>query len=146
MTDDTRTDLTEGWPDEPGNEELARFAARLRSSQPALPPEATARIERAMGRAMSAEQARGARRRSAYPASVLSAAAAGLLGVGVYLYFRAAPSGSEMARAPAPGQRGAPAAAVHDRYRVRFAPLPPPAPDRALLNLEDHRSLYAPSR
>jgi len=141
MTDDTRKDLTDGWPDEPGNEELARFAAMLRSSRPAMAPEAMARVERAMKRGLSARRARGGRRWSVYPAYVLSAAAAAVLAVGVYLQFRVASPGPP----PADTARKAPAV-VHDRYRVRFAPLPAAAPDRALLDLDNYRSLYADPR
>lgn len=44
-----RTDeLTEGWPDEPGDEELAAFAGELRGAMSELPEAAMKRIESRM--------------------------------------------------------------------------------------------------
>lgn len=143
---DPARNLTEGWPDEPGNAELAKFAARIRSSRPALSRQAMARIGRAMRRAMDAKSRRSSRRWPTYPAYVLSAAAAALLAVGVYLYFRAAwqrPSfPPEEAPPAARAKEGAQAGGVLDTYRVRFASLPVSPPDRPLLRLEDYRTLY----
>jgi hypothetical protein len=121
-----RDDLTEGWPADPRNEELARFAGKLQAALPVLPPDALERV----GQKVHAELARQARRRVrlglAAAASVLLA-----LGVGGYVWLR-----------PPPGERTP--APVEDRYTVELAvpqaPLPPQPP---LVRLEEHQSLYA---
>jgi hypothetical protein len=144
---DSGGSLTEGWPDEAGNEELAEFAARIRSSRPALPRQAMARIERAMKQAMAAGPRRSSRRWPAICAYVLSAAAATLLAVGVYLHFRvaghrpASPPGQAPPAARAKDR--AQAGLVLDTYRVHFASLPVRPPDRPLVRLEDYRTLYS---
>jgi hypothetical protein len=50
--DEVVGDVAEGWPAEPGNEALARFAASLRAGRPRLPPEAIGRVADAMFREM----------------------------------------------------------------------------------------------
>ena len=78
--DERPDDLTEGWPDEPTNEELARFAEGLRASRPALSHEALGRVEAAMRREMAARP-KARRRRWATLAASLAAFALSLLGV-----------------------------------------------------------------
>ena len=126
-------DLSEGWPADPENEELARFAEQLSASRPTLPTEALARVERGIQRELAAS-ARGSRRA---PLAGLAAAAVLLVGIGVYLLLKPA----------APPNRPVPVVeqqpAVHDRYNVELA-TPPPAvtPERSLVRLDAHRSLF----
>ena len=145
MPNDTRDlerDVTDGWPDEPGNEELARFAARVRSARPALSEEAMARVERAMLREMSPATGARRRRRTMCFGAALAAAAAALLGVGIYLYVR--PNGPPRPQGPPESpHRRQHVARVQDDYPVRFPSTPVKPPDAPLLRLEDYRSLYA---
>ncbi|MCI0459400.1 MAG: hypothetical protein L0Z62_20815 [Gemmataceae bacterium] len=127
MNEPTPQNLTEGWPDDPQNEELARFATELQAALPALPPESLARVEQSIQAELKRRHARWRRwTRLAAAAAVLLA-----LGVGGFLWMRSTPE----QRAEAP---------VEDRYRVELAapvvPLPPQPP---LVRLEEHKSLFA---
>lgn len=141
-------DLTEGWPDEPGNEELAELARRLRSSRPALSNQAMARIAQAMRREMTAHSPGGGRRRLLRPAA--AAAAAAVLAVGTHLHFRAnGPPAAPPSDQTTQGRRAglaAGAAGAQDSYRVYFASPPAPPPDGPLLSLEEYKSLYTDLR
>jgi ferric-dicitrate binding protein FerR (iron transport regulator) len=127
MSDSARQDLSEGWPADPENEALARFAEELQASLPALPPEAMAKVERQV----HDELGRRARRRRRFRLAGLGLAAALLLGVGGYVWLR-------------PGPEGPTQAPVEDHYTVELAtpqtPLPPQPP---LVRLEENRSLFA---
>ena len=141
-------DLADGWPDEPGNDELTDFAARLRGSRPALSPEALARVGAAMQREMAARPAR--RRRWALFAGCVAAAAVAVLAVGIWMHLRPAerPPTSpslEVAR-PRPPHEPAKAAAAVDTYRVRLLVPPAEPPARPLLPLERYETLYVDVR
>ncbi len=127
MNEQEPHDLTEGWPEDPQNEELARFATELQAALPALPAEALARVEQTIQGELQRRRAPWRRwMHLAVAASVLLA-----LGVGGFLWLR-----------PAPEEHSAPR--VEDRYTVKLAPpvvpLPPQPP---LVRLEEHQSLFA---
>lgn len=84
-----KSDLTEGWPQERGNEQLARFAESLRSALPELGPEAIARVQAAVRRAAADADATGPRRRGRAWAvrGSLAAAACLMLAAGVWLAY-----------------------------------------------------------
>src|SRR5262249_25671568 len=118
-------DLTEGWPADPQNAELARFAEGLRAALPELPPAALARV----GQKVRTELARQpARRRWLRPAA---AAVLLTLGVGGYVWLW-----------PSPGEREE--SPVEDRYTVDLAAPHAPLPSRPPpVRLEEHQSLFA---
>jgi hypothetical protein len=125
MSNRQENDLTEGWPPDPQNEELARFAEELHAALPELPAESLAKVEQQL----QAELAQQARRRMwarlAVAASILLA-----LGAGGYFWLRP------------PAERHA--ARVDERFTVALAapqiPLPSQPP---LVRLEEHQSLFA---
>ena len=120
-------DLTEGWPEEQGNRELAEFAGRLRAAVPEPTEESLARVRRAMGRELDRR-----RRVARWFGGALAAAAVVLLAAGVW----------RLARQDGPGEGPTPAAGVTDVFTV--VPVRPPAPEppRGLVRLEDYRSLF----
>src|SRR5262245_1726545 len=122
MSDPARRDLTEGWPADPENEALARFAEELQAGLPALPPEAMAKVKRRVHN----ELGRRARRRWRLRLAGMGLAAALLLSVGGYVWLRPGPEEPT----PAP---------VDDHYTVELAapqtPLPPQPP---LVRLEEN--------
>src|SRR4051794_22293826 len=115
MSEPTRQELTEGWPPDPENEGLARFAEDLHGALPELSPEALAKVERQV----HDEIRRSIRRRRRLRLAGVGLAAALLLGVGGYVWLR-------------PESRGQAGAPVEDRYTVELAapqtPLPPQPP------------------
>lgn len=126
-----KDNLTEGWPEENGNAELADFAQQVKANLPELPAEAMQRIHGRMRLQTSI--------RPVYFWRVLAgmaAAAAIGIGVGVWcLYSRDS--------APHPKQP-----TVQDTYVIQ---LPAPrvlVPDRPLLKLSDYASLlqFQPSQ
>lgn len=111
--------LTEGWPDEPGNEALAAFAAELDGSMPELSPAAMKRIELRMRRRIW--------RRMWMKRAVGLAAALGLA-AGGYAVLR-------MREAERPG-------VVRDVYTVMAEPLPVgETPRRPLVAVEEYAGL-----
>jgi hypothetical protein len=124
MNDSERKELTEGWPADPQNEELARFAEEFQAGLPTLPAESLAKVERRL----QEEVGRRARRRRL---AGLAMAAGILLAVGGYVWLRPAP----LERAGAP---------VEDRFTVELAaPQPPLPPQPPLVRLDEHQSLFA---
>ncbi len=118
--------LTEGWPPEPGNPELARFAEQLRTVQPELPPESLERVEQRMREERAASARRWRRQRLVMGAGL---AAAVLLAVGIYAF---------LPRPQAQPPR------IQDVYRVEFtAPPAPPPPQRSLVRIEEYQSLFS---
>ena len=141
-----RDDLTDGWPDEPGNDELADFAARLRDSRPALSREALARVGAAMRREMAPRPSR--KRRWAFVAGGVAAVA--VLAIGLWAHLRpvARPPASpprEVARPQPPREPAQPSPTVAT-YRVRLSVPPAEPPARPLLPLEQYETLYADLR
>lgn len=130
-------DLTEGWPVEAGNAELARFARQLREERPELSAAALDRVHDRLRAALAAPTPQRPPWRlwlgAGLAASVLIA-----LGLSYTEIFRShQPRVNPSAGTPAssPG--------VQDRYSVRFAePTPPASSDGSLLRLDDHQSLF----
>ena len=141
--DERPDDLTEGWPEEPTNEELARFAERLRAARPALSHEALGRVEAAMRREMAA---RPKARRRRWATLAASLAAAVLLALGVHLHLR--PGKRVPVPTPTMVASRTPAAptGARDSYTVRFAAPPAAVPAGPLLSLLDYETLYADLR
>jgi hypothetical protein len=134
---ETSDDRTEGWPDEPSNDELARLADELRRGRPELPEAALAqvgqRLDRELTRAGSRWQ-RGLVLRAALAAGLLLAG-----GVGYWFSTRTAPEPAP----PGPGPVAVEPAHVEDHFTVRLAgPRPPEPPERPLLRLDEHQSLF----
>ncbi|MEZ0266122.1 MAG: hypothetical protein ACAI43_15440, partial [Phycisphaerae bacterium] len=133
-------DLTDGWPDDPANAELARLASDLFASRPQLPPLALDRIQVRMRQ----EVVRVARRRRvATVAAVLVAAAA--LAIGLPYAFRTRPTQP----APAGPTTSAPDVPIQDQFKVTLPTATPKAPERPLIDLENAGPLFgdpAPKR
>lgn len=119
-----KDNLTEGWPEENGNEELAEFARQVRANLPELPPEAMQRVHGGMRLRTS--------RRPVYFWRVLAgmaAAAAIGIGVGVWRFH---------SRDPAPYPKPP---TVQDTYVIQLPAPHVTVPDRPLLKLSDYASL-----
>jgi hypothetical protein len=118
--------LTEGWPGEPGDSELSAFAATFRADRPELSAPALDRIGGQLRRELARLERRDALRRSMAlrfrRLAPLAAAAAVLVGVGMWLHLRPGasprtgedPSGLHsvpviQAHPSAPGEGAAPA-------------------------------------
>ena len=130
-------DLTDGWPDDPGNADLARFGADLRASLPALPDEALARVEQKLAR-----ERKAIRRRRAVLVGVGIAAALLLsAAVGWRLWSTSAPAPTP--EPPRTAKEDAPAERVDDRMTVQFAPAQVETPERPLVPVERYQSLFA---
>jgi hypothetical protein len=126
--------LTEGWPPEPGNPDLARFAEELRASQPQLPPESLEHVER---RIMEEGGAFARRRRLRRIAIGAGMAAAVVLSVALYAFLprpRSDTSGNNPVTQASP---------VRDVYRVDFTAPPAPPPQSPLIRVEEYRSLFS---
>lgn len=119
-------DLTEGWPDEPDHAELARFAADLQASLPALPDAALHRIEaRITAEPHAAPRRQPWRLLTAAGVAAAVLAALGWWGRAVWV------------------QPDAPTVAVEDRFPVAFVPAAmSSADDRPLVRLADYQSLF----
>jgi hypothetical protein len=128
-------DLTEGWPDDPQNAELARFARELAAARQELAPDAMARVEQRLQRELTAR-----RPRRALFAIAAVAAAAVLLGVGAYLYLM--PPATPVEPIPVVAQPVS-ADLVRDQYVIEFR-APPAAVqvERSLVRIDQHRSLF----
>jgi len=124
-------EITAGWPDEPGNEELAALAGELKSARPALPAGAMERVGAALRRELDARSDR-TRRWRWFIGAATAAAAAAMLSLGILLN--------------SPGDVAPGLAPAEDRYAVRFAPPAGPTPHRALLCLDSYESLYTDAK
>lgn len=126
--------LTEGWPSEPDNPELAQFAEKLRAAQPELPPDSLDRVEQRMKDERTALARRMQKRRIFMGAGL---AAAVVLSVGIYAFL-------PRQRPDAPGASPVTLRPVHDVYRVDFtAPPAPRPPQRPLVRVEEYQSLFS---
>jgi hypothetical protein len=126
----------QGWPDDPENPELLRLAEQLLADRPTLSAEALARIEQTLVQALAGRQVR---RRRTLVGIVLGLAAALLIGAGAYLLFRPTPPPVE----PLPVVKQQPPDRVQDRYPIALpAPSETSGPERSLVRLEPHRSLF----
>lgn len=134
-------ELTEGWPADPENDELARFAEELGASLPELPAAALARVEQRVG-AAAAARLKWRARRVAYAVAALAAVA--LLAVALWRgLFVAPPPAPAPPHDPAPRQaQGDPPAPVHDISAIEVAGPPPPPPAQPPLRLDAHQTLF----
>jgi len=132
-----RDDVTEGWPDEGGNAELAQFARNFARSIPQLSPQAIDRVHERMLQSRRRARAGGP---WAGVLAGLSAAAAILLAIG--LWHAVATCRPAMPEPPVATQTP-----VQDTFTVAFTGLPSPkSPDRPLVNLGEVESLVSPIR
>ena len=130
---DERDELTDGWPDEAGNAELAEFGRRLRKSRPELGDEAMARIRTAMSERARRLPARPIWRMLWKPAI----AAMLLLGAGIWVEHG---NRARVANNSLPTPAAAPR--VHDQYVVSSTALPSAKlPSEPLLRMDDYRGL-----
>lgn len=117
-------DLTDAWPDDPANEELARTAADVFAAAPALPQIALDRIEvRMRAEIARVERYRRLRRLLIVGLGVVALVAIAWLAAG-YLRNRPLPR----------GESGPASAPVQDRFRVTLPPTSPRAPDKPLVD------------
>ncbi|HYE20493.1 MAG TPA: hypothetical protein VEA69_18745 [Tepidisphaeraceae bacterium] len=126
-------DLTDGWPDDPANADLARLASDLFASRPHLPQLALDRIQVRM-RQEAVRVAR--RRRVATVAAILIAAAA--LAIGLPYAFRTHPTPP----APAEPTASVPDVPIQDQFKVTLPTANPKAPHRPLIDLENAGPLF----
>lgn len=130
-------DLTEGWPDEPGNERLARFADGLRASLPMLPEAALGRVKERVRREIAVR-----RRRRIVMLAGAGLAAALLLGavwLGWPLGFAPSPSHLPGPTNPEPEA----SARVDDHFTVEFAaPQASAGLNRPPIHFEEYQSLF----
>lgn len=131
------SDLTEGWPDDPENAELARLAHELRTARPQLSSAALERVRHSTGEAVV--RAIHARKRSTWNARVLGAAAMILLAV--FLRLLAFTSG----QAPVSSVRDKTPSSVTDTYTLNCSIPAPARVDRAVVSLQRYASLYRDS-
>lgn len=133
-------DLTQDWPNESDNGELVLLAEELANAAPALSEPALARV----AVQMRVEMERASRQRSwRRVAFGLSTAAAVVLAVAGVVYFQA---GNDFKPQPRVVKLVEPAAPVviEDRVAITISEsTPPAAPAKALVRLEEYRSLFS---
>ena len=130
------TDLQTDWPADAVNDELLKLAAELPGAVAPLPPDALARVQQQMQTELDRTQRRQQRRRVALGWSI---AAAILVAIGGYTYFRPSPDS-----VPALGQKNETPEFIEDRITVALGDGSViPATDKALVRLDENRSLFA---
>jgi hypothetical protein len=125
---------SDGWPDEPGNDELIQFAEELAATLPTLPAESMRRVEQSLWSELAARTRR--RRQAATRYAGLAAA----VQLGAAMLF--VPAGSESRPTRAPVVRVEPTGVVEDRYEVPAQPGVPVDSRRPLVSIDDYRSLF----
>jgi hypothetical protein len=127
------TDLQHDWPADPANDELARLADRLTDAAPALPPEALERVQNLMAAEFDRAEKRRRRRRLVLGWSI---AAAVLLAVTGYAWFRGQYVGAPELACPLPAQ-------IEDRITVALGDsASAPTNEKPLVSLDEYRSLF----
>lgn len=123
----------EGWPADADNEDLERLASELQSL-PALPAESLARVRSRLDAELNRETDWQRRRRLAFGWSI---AAAVLVALGGYAWFRFDDVPAPVVRQEAPAPR------VEDRVLVAIGVPDATAGDgKPLVQLDDYRSLF----
>ena len=125
--------LTEGWPPDPDNADLAHFAEQLRAARPEMSEDSLQRIGQAVRKEIVSRHAR----RKRWAVGLAAAAAAAVL-----ITLALVRDSSPPAPPPSDGAAQTQAAEVHDSCTVELAPPRAPAPERPPLQLEDHQSLF----
>lgn len=135
-------DLTHDWPEEPGNEELARFAHELLAARPLLPDDSFLRIEQRLQDALASTQRDRRRLRVAYRCAGLAASLVLVfLSYALFLQWKPGPPAPQPAGPVARNQT--PPLPVQDQYQVESrAAWTPVLPEGALVPLEEAKSLY----
>jgi hypothetical protein len=126
------SDLTDAWPEEAGNEELARVGQELFADRPALPQIALDRIQVQMRREIGrVERARKWRR------LVLGLLGCIAIAVGLWGWLHPRKTGTV-------GNNTAPAEqpAVRDTFEVTLPPTPPNPPEKPLVDLDRYKGLF----
>jgi hypothetical protein len=125
--------MTQDWPSDPDNDELAQLAEQLQGTPPALSADALTRVEQHINTALDRVERRQRWRHVAFGGSI---AASMLLAVSGYVRFRTGDI-----TAPAPIVTAAP---IDDRIIITVGTAQPSASDdKALVRLDEYRSLFA---
>jgi hypothetical protein len=124
----TLPDLTDGWPDEAGNEELSSLGQELFADRPELSQIALDRIQVRMRREMNRPWWSRRWRTVAFSLVALIA-----IGTGAHQLIHCSKTHSG---------RPADAPTVQDRYDVTLPPTSPKAPDKPLIDVERDKELF----
>jgi hypothetical protein len=127
------TDLTDDWPDQPGNDDLARVGTELFADGPELPQIALDRIQVQMRQEMNRI---GRRRRLRTILFML--VACGAIAVGLWAWQR----GRTAHRTGVPTTQKAAPAAVRDTFDVPLPRSTPAAPPKPLIDLQGNGKLF----
>ena len=126
-------DLTDHWPDDPANEDLARLAGDLVSTRRELPTISLDRIQLRMRQEVIRT---GRRRRWRTIAALFVLVIAGYMGVRAFLTARTSSNTTTHA------SRGGDSTPVQDRFQVTLPAATPKAPNRPLIDLSRHSALF----
>jgi hypothetical protein len=132
-----RTDIQQDWPADPANDDLLRLAEQLQAAAPPLPPEAMARVQQQMEAELDAAQRRIRYRRVAFGWSI---AAAILLALGGYVYFRDGADHGPPVIVRDDGPLAPPM--IEDRITIALGESSVAPSEKALVRLEENRSLF----
>jgi hypothetical protein len=128
-------DMTQDWPRDPDNDELARLAEHLQNAPPALPTSALVRVEQRIHEEFDRIECRQRWRRVAFGWSI---AASMLLAVSGYVQLRMRDADVST---PIAKQAVTP---IDDRIVITIGTSQPSASDeKALVRLDEYRSLFA---
>ncbi len=133
-------DFEQDWPADQENTELARLAGQLQEAVPGLSATALARVEQQMHAELDRGQPRGRWRRVLAGWSV---AAAILIAIGAYAYFRSGPA--PVGEQPfAKKNASIDAAPIEDHIMIAVGTSTASMPaEQPLVRLDDYRSLFA---
>ena len=120
----------------PNDNDFARLAEQLREAAPALPSDALARVQEKMQAALDAKGRHQRRRRLVFGWSI---AAAILLTLGSYGYFRISRTAPPLARENARPEQ----AMIEDRIIIAMGDTAVPTTEKPLVRLDDYRILFA---
>jgi len=147
MEDSTPPDadgLTDGWPQDPDNDGLARFAREFDAGRPELPEPSLDRIRQTV----RSEIGRVVRRRRVQRiAAIVGTAASVLLAVGLYVWsFRGGPPPGERAELPNGVDSPAAVPMVEHEYPVTLTVAAPGDSPGPLLPMDKYGSLIDEAR
>lgn len=134
----SRPDVTEGWPEHPGNEELARLGNELFGHLPGLPQIALDRIQVRMRQEMNRPW--WARRwRTLLGVGVAAVA----LSIGTWGWLRS--THPRAGTSPSAGATTQPPG-VRERFDISLPPTSPKPPERPLIDLRRDQDLFKKER
>ena len=115
--------------------EFHRLADQLLEAAPPLPPDTLARVQQKLHAELDAGERRYRRRRLAFGWSI---AAAILLSLGGYAYFRSSRDAPLLAKGNPPPDP----VMIEDRVTIAIGESSAPNTEKALVRLDDYRSLF----